>query len=88
VSTSKYLSETDKSKLTTPISSVNLPEPTVITQAGCSQEEIVLSSGATFKKSNFSTMVVVFDIICTIILVLFVRWLEYKQKEYAEEYAD
>ena len=33
-------------------------------------------------------MVVIFDIISILIIIIFVRWLEAKQNEYAEEYVD
>ena len=88
VSTSAFLTDADKKKLTTPISEEQLPEPYVIAQAVCKQDEIVLSTGASFTKSGFSTMVVFFDIFSMIILVIFTRWLERRQIDYAEEFED
>ena len=68
-------------------------EPVIIALAPCTQEQVTIhfkGAGEERKvnKSDFGIFVVLMDFLVIIILILFVNFLDKRQREFAEAFAD
>lgn len=74
-------------------SEAKFPEPVIIALAPCTQEQVTIhfmGAGEERKvnKSDFGIFVVLMDFVVVLILIGFVSFLDSRQKEFAEAFAD